>query len=153
MVEETFIIVKPNAVKSGLVGEVLHRYETARYRLVAMKAVQATRERMEAFYAEHKGQYFFDRLVGFMSSGPIVVAILSGEDAIAGVRAINGATDPLKAAPGTIRHAYAPTMNANIVHSSDSPESAKREMDFWFTPEERIDYQLRNNRAMPWPEE
>jgi nucleoside-diphosphate kinase len=151
MIEETFIIIKPNAVASGLVGEVLHRYETARFRLVAMKALEASRERMEGFYAEHKGQYYFERLVGFMTSGPIVVAVLSGENAIAGVRAINGATDPTKAAPGTIRHAFAPTMNANIVHSSDSPESAAREIAFWFGSEERITYELRPQLAQPWP--
>jgi len=151
MIEETFIIIKPNAVASGLIGEVLHRYETARFRLVAMKALQASRERMEEFYAEHKGQYFFERLVGFMTSGPIVVAVLSGENAIAGARAINGATDPTKAAPGTIRQAFAPTMNANIVHSSDSSESAVREIAFWFGPDERIAYELRPQLAQPWP--
>ena len=151
MIEQTFIIIKPNAVASGLIGEVLHRYETARFRLVAMKALQASRERMEEFYAEHKGQYFFERLVGFMTSGPIVVAVLSGENVIAGARAINGATDPTKAAPGTIRQAFAPTMNANIVHSSDSPESAAREIAFWFGPDERIAYELRPQLAQPWP--
>ena len=147
MIEETFIIIKPNAVASGLIGEVLHRYETARFRLVAMKALQASRERMEEFYAEHKGQYFFERLVGFMTSGPIVVAVLSGENVIAGARAINGATDPTKAAPGTIRQAFAPTMNANIVHSSDSPESAAREISYWFSPDELFAYAQKSSVA------
>jgi nucleoside-diphosphate kinase len=151
MTEQTFIIIKPNAVASGLVGEILRRYETARFRIVAMKAVQASRAKIEGFYAEHDGKPFFKGLVDFMTSGPIVVAALEGENAIEGVRALNGATNPANALPGTIRQAFAPSMTANVVHSSDSIESATREIGYWFDESERIAYVLRPQFAQDWP--
>lgn len=147
MIERTFAIIKPNAVRSALAGEILRRYETARYSLVAMKLVHPTREKVAGFYAEHEGRPFFDGLCEFMSSGPIVVLALEGEDAIAGVRALNGATDPAKAAPGTIRHAFGPTMGSNVVHSSDSSESAAREIAYWFSPDEFVTYVMKNSLA------
>lgn len=147
MIEQTFVIVKPNAVRSGLVGEILRRYEVARFRLLALKAVTPTREKLEGFYAEHAGKPFFQGLCDFMVSGPIVVLALEGENAVAGVRALNGATDPAQAAPGTLRHDFAPTMRANVVHSSDSPESAAREVAYWFAPDELVRYELRSALA------
>jgi nucleoside-diphosphate kinase len=140
MIERTFAIIKPNAVRSALVGEILRRYETARLRIVGAKLLHATREKVAGFYAEHEGRPFFDGLCAFMSSGPIMVLALEGENAIADVRALNGATDPAKAAPGTIRHAFGPSMGSNVVHSSDSPESAAREISYWFAPDELFAY-------------
>lgn len=147
MIERTFAIIKPNAVRSALTGEILRRYETARFRLLAMKLVHPTREKVAGFYAEHEGRPFFPGLCDFMSSGPIVVLALEGEDAIAGVRALNGATDPVKAAPGTIRHAFGPTMGSNVVHSSDSSESAAREISYWFSSDELVSYTMKSSLA------
>lgn len=149
MIERTFAIIKPNAVAGGLVGEIIHRYETARFRVLAMKAVQASREKIEGFYAEHKGKGFFEELVGFMTSGPIVVIALEGEGAIEGVRQMNGATNPAKALPGTLRYDFAPTMGENIVHSSDSPESAAREIGYWFGADELVSYPTFSHVRLP----
>lgn len=147
MIERTFAIIKPNAVRSALTGEILRRYETARFRLLAMKLVHPTKQKVAGFYAEHEGRPFFDGLCAFMSSGPLVVLALEGEDAISGVRALNGATDPAKAAPGTIRHAFGPTMGSNVVHSSDSTESAAREISYWFSPDELVSYAMKSSLA------
>jgi len=147
MTERTFAIVKPNAVRSALVGEILRRYETARLRIVGAKLVHPTPAKVAGFYAEHDGKPFFPGLVAFMSSGPILVLALEGDSAIADVRALNGATDPAKAAPGTIRHAFGPTMGSNVVHSSDSPESAQREISYWFSQDEIFSYVQKSSVA------
>lgn len=147
MIQRTFAIVKPNAVRSALVGEILRRYETARLKIVGAKMLHASAPRIAGFYAEHEGRPFFPGLVSFMSSGPILVLALEGENAIADVRALNGATDPAKAAPGTIRHAFGPSMGSNVVHSSDSPESAAREISYWFSPEELVSYEQKTSFA------
>lgn len=147
MTQRTFAIIKPNAVRSALVGEILRRYETARLRVVGMKLIHATSEKVAGFYAEHEGRPFLPGLVSFMASGPIVVLALEGDNAIADVRALNGATDPAKAAPGTIRHAFGPTMGSNVVHSSDSPESAAREISYWFAPDELFAYAQKSSVA------
>lgn len=147
MTQRTFAIIKPNAVRSALVGEILRRYETARLRIVGAKLIHATSEKVAGFYAEHEGRPFFPGLVSFMASGPIVVLALEGESAIADVRALNGATDPAKAAPGTIRHAFGPTMGSNVVHSSDSPESAAREIAYWFSADELFAYEQKSSVA------
>lgn len=147
MSERTFAIIKPNAVRSALVGEILRRYETARLKIVGAKLVHATREKVAGFYAEHEGRPFFDGLCAFMSSGPILVLALEGENAIADVRALNGATDPAKAAPGTIRHAFGPSMGSNVVHSSDSSESAAREISYWFGADELFAYEQKSSVA------
>lgn len=147
MIQRTFAIVKPNAVRSALVGEILRRYETARLRIAGAKLVHASPEKIAGFYAEHEGRPFFRGLVSFMSSAPILVLALEGENAIADVRALNGATDPAKAAPGTIRHAFGPSMGSNVVHSSDSPESASREIGYWFSPDELFSYDQKSSVA------
>ena len=147
MIQRTFAIVKPNAVRSALVGEILRRYETARLKIVGAKLLHASSQKIGGFYAEHEGRPFFPGLVAFMSSGPILVLALEGENAIADVRALNGATDPAKAAPGTIRHAFGPTMGSNVVHSSDSPESAAREISYWFSPDELFSYEQKTSVA------
>lgn len=136
MTEQTLSIIKPDAVAKGSIGAILAKFEQAGLKLVALKMMQLSREDAEGFYIEHKGKGFFDDLVDFMTSGPITVQILEGEDAIAKNRELMGATDPQQADPGTIRAEFATSIDANAVHGSDSPEAAAREIGFFF--KERI---------------
>jgi nucleoside-diphosphate kinase len=145
--EKTFAMIKPNAVKSGLVGHIIARYESARLSVAALRFKQMTQADAEGFYAEHVGKGFFPELAQFMTSGPSVQLVLAGENAIAKVRAINGATNPEKAEPGTIRYDWATSMTENAVHSSDGAESATREIAFWFKPEEIFEYSAMDQRA------
>ena len=135
--ERTFSIVKPDAVKRNLVGEIYHRIEKAGLQIIAAKRVQLTEEQASGFYAEHEGKEFFPALKEFMTSGPIMVQVLEGEDAICRYRELMGKTNPEEAAFGTIRADYAISMRYNSVHGSDSPESAAREIEFFF-PESEI---------------
>ena len=134
--ERTLVLVKPDGVSRGLVGEVLRRVEAKGYTLVALDLRTAGRELLERHYAEHAGKPFFDPLVSFMSSGPVVAAVVEGERSIAAFRSLAGATDPVLAAPGTIRgdlgRDWGTSVQQNIVHGSDSPESAEREIGIWF---------------------
>lgn len=134
--EQTFSIIKPDAVQRNLIGKILQRLEANGLEVVASKMVRLTSEQAESFYAEHKGREFYEPLVDYMLSGPIVVQVLQGEDAIAKNREVMGVTDPQKAAEGTIRKDFALSVRENSVHGSDSPESAAREMAFFFTPDE-----------------
>lgn len=134
--QQTFSIIKPDAVKRNLIGEILQRLEKNGLQVIAFKMIRLTPEQAENFYAEHKGREFYEPLVDYMLSGPIVVQVLQGEDAIAKNREIMGVTDPQKAAEGTIRKDFALSVRENSVHGSDSPESAEREMAFFFTPAE-----------------
>lgn len=145
--EITFAMIKPNAVVSGLVGKIIERYESARLSVAGIKFKQMTQADAEGFYAEHVSKPFFPELAQYMTSGPSVLLALAGENAVAKVRAINGATNPAKAEPGTIRHDFAPSMTENVVHSSDSPESAAREIAFWFSKEELYSYAAADRRA------
>jgi nucleoside-diphosphate kinase len=142
--ETTFAIIKPNGVKGALIGEILGRYEKARLAVAAMRLRQVTRQEVEGFYAEHKGKGFFAELVDFMTSGPVVLLALRGEKAVEAVRQMNGATNPKNALPGTIRFDFAPSTGENIVHASDSVDSANREVAYWFKPEEMVDYAIRS---------
>jgi nucleoside-diphosphate kinase len=135
--ERTFSIVKPDAVKRNLIGEIYHRIEKAGLQIVAAKMVHLTEEQASGFYAEHEGKEFFPALKEFMTSGPIIVQVLEGEDAICRYRELMGKTNPEEAACGTIRADYAISMRYNSVHGSDSPESAAREIEFFF-PESEI---------------
>jgi nucleoside-diphosphate kinase len=135
-VEMTLSIVKPDAVGRGLIGEILKRFESARLKIVAAKLVRLTPERARAFYAVHKERPFFASLCAYMSSGPIFVAALEGEAAIARNREIMGATDPAKAAPGTIRKDWGKDVEQNAVHGSDGPDTAAVEIAFFFRPDE-----------------
>jgi nucleoside-diphosphate kinase len=137
-VERTFSIIKPDAAKRNLTGKINALVEGAGLRIVAQKRVKLSRQQAEAFYAVHKERPFYKSLVGFMSSGPVVVQVLEGENAIAKYRDVMGATDPAKAAPGTIRKLYAESIEANSVHGSDGPETAKTEIAFFFKPEEIV---------------
>lgn len=137
-VERTLSIIKPDATKRNLTGRINARFEEAGLRIVAQKRVQLTRGQAEAFYGEHRGRPFFDSLCAFMTSGPVVVQVLEGEGAIARNREVMGATDPAKAAPGTIRKEFAQSIEANSVHGSDSPQSAAREIAFYFSALELV---------------
>jgi len=132
MSERTLSIVKPDGVAKGLIGEVVNRFAKAGLKVIAMKMVRLTKEKAQGFYAVHRERPFFDSLTDFMSSGPCVVMILEGEDAIRTTRGIMGATDPKKADPGTIRNDFADNVEQNIVHGSDAPETAAQEIDYFF---------------------
>ena len=131
-VEQTLILAKPDAVRRSLAGEIVARFERRGLQLLAGRFVRASRELGEAHYAEHDGKPFFPSLVEFMTSGPIAPMVLEGDDAIAKVRGIMGATDPAKAAAGTIRKDFASSIEANAVHGSDSPQSAAFEIPYFF---------------------
>lgn len=130
--EETLVLIKPDGVKRQLCGEILSRYERKGLEIKAMKLLQTPQELAEEHYAEHKDKPFFGELVDFITSGPVLAFILGGQNAVPSVRAINGATNPLEATPGSIRGDYALTLDSNVVHASDSAESAAREMKLWF---------------------
>ena len=131
-VERTLSIIKPDAVAKNVIGQIYTRFEGAGLQIVAAKMVQLSREQAEGFYAEHKGRPFFPALVDFMTSGPVTVQVLEGDNAIATNRELMGATNPKNAAAGTIRADFADSIDANAVHGSDSPESAAREIAYFF---------------------
>ena len=130
--QRTLSIIKPDAVAKNVVGEIESRFEKGGLKIVAAKMLQLSEEKAGGFYAEHKERPFFKDLVGFMTSGPVIVQVLEGEDAIAKNRDLMGATNPKEAAAGTIRADFAETIDANAVHGSDSPESAEREIAYFF---------------------
>jgi nucleoside-diphosphate kinase len=132
MTERTLVMIKPNGVKKHLIGEVISRFEKSRLSVLRLEMKQISKQTAEKFYGEHKGKPFYEPLVDFMSSGLIVTMVIEGESAIAAVRAIAGATDPSQALAGTIRHNYGDSTRENVVHASDSPESASREIAFHF---------------------
>src|SRR5688572_11512910 len=132
-VERTLSIIKPDATRRNLTGEIVARFEKTGLRVVAQKRMWLTREQAEAFYAVHKERPFFAGLVEFMTSGPVVVQVLQGEGAVARNREVMGATNPEKAAPGTIRKDFAENIEANSVHGSDAPETAANEIRFFFS--------------------
>lgn len=131
--ERTLSIVKPDGVERGLIGEVMARFEKEAIKIVAIKMVKMEKAQAEGFYAVHRGKPFFNSLTTFMSSGPIVALVLEGEEVIAKNREIMGATNPAEAAAGTIRADFASEIEKNIVHGSDSPETAQKEIAFFFS--------------------
>jgi nucleoside-diphosphate kinase len=135
-IERTLSIIKPDAVAKNVIGEVYSRFEKGGLRIIAVKMLHMTRKQAEEFYEVHKERPFYGELVDFMTSGPAVVQVLEGEDAIARNREIMGDTNPAKAAPSTIRADFATTIDENAVHGSDGPETAKREIDFFFNETE-----------------
>ena len=137
-IERTFSIIKPDATARNLTGAVNALIEKAGLRIVAQKRIRMTREQAEKFYEVHKERPFFGELVEFMTSGPVVVQVLEGEDAVKRNRDIMGATNPANAEPGTIRKELAESIEANSVHGSDSEENAKIEIDYFFKPEEIV---------------
>ena len=137
--QRTFIAVKPDGVKRGLVGEIIRRFENKGFKLIGLKMLDVTKEMAEAHYAEHKGKPFYDRLIRYIQSGPIVAMVWKGYNVIAGARHLMGKTDPMVAEVGTIRADYALIMEYNVVHGSDCVESAEREIGIYFKPEELCD--------------
>ena len=135
-IEITLSIIKPEAVARGLIGEILQKFEKAGLKIIAAKLVWLNKEKAEGFYAVHKERPFFASLTQYMSSGPVLVSVLEGEGAIAKNREIMGATDPAKAAEGTIRHQWGMDVEKNTVHGSDAPETAAQEISFFFEPDE-----------------
>ena len=131
--QQTLSIIKPDAVKKGVIGKIIDRFESNGLRIAAMKKIQLSEEVAGGFYAEHKERPFFGDLVEFMTSGPVVVMVLEGEDAIAKNRDLMGATNPKEADAGTIRADFAESIDANAVHGSDSKESADREIKYFFS--------------------
>lgn len=136
MTERTLILVKPDGVERGLTGEILRRVEAKGYRIAELKQLNASTEQLAAHYAEHEGKPFYQPLVDFMLSGPVVAAVLEGDRVIEGFRSLAGTTDPTTAAPGTIRgdlgRDWGEKVQKNLVHGSDSVESAEREIGIWF---------------------
>ena len=130
--EQTLSIIKPDAVQNHHIGEVISRFEKNGLDVSELKKITLTKEQAEQFYAEHKGKPFFNNLVAYMTSGPVVVMVLDGDNAIAKNRILMGATDPSKAAKGTLRNDFGSSIEHNAVHGSDSPDSAKREIIFFF---------------------
>ncbi len=130
--EETLVLIKPDGVKRQICGEILTRYERKGLIIKAMKLLQTPIELAQEHYAEHKDKPFFGELVDFITSGPVLAFILAGKNAVTSVRNINGATNPVDATPGSIRGDYALTMDSNVVHASDSVNSAAREIHLWF---------------------
>ncbi|MBK9343288.1 MAG: nucleoside-diphosphate kinase [Dehalococcoidia bacterium] len=144
--ERTLFLVKPDAVQRGLAGEIIKRLESRGLKLVGLKLMQVTLPIAEKHYAEHKGKPFFEGLVQFITSAPVVAAVLEGTNAIEIVRATNGLTNPLKAAPGTIRADFGLEMGRNLVHASDSPTSAAREIKIFFKASELVDWTRDSDR-------
>jgi len=135
-IERTFSIIKPDAVAKNVIGEIVSRFEKNGLRIVAAKMLQLTKEQAEGFYAVHKERPFFNDLVSFMISGPVVVQVLEGENAVLKNRELMGATNPAEADPGTIRADFAESIDENAVHGSDAQETAKEEIAYFFSEDE-----------------
>ncbi|MFF2752685.1 nucleoside-diphosphate kinase [Psychrobacillus sp. NPDC058041] len=138
--EKTFLMVKPDGVQRNLIGEIVNRFEKKGYQLVGAKLMQIPTELAEQHYGEHKERPFFGELVEFITSGPVFAMVWEGENVISTARLMMGATNPKESAPGTIRGDFAVTVGKNIIHGSDSPESAEREIGLFFKQEELVAY-------------
>ena len=138
--ERTFVLVKPDGVQRGLMGEAIARFERRGLRMVAAKFITVNSSLAETHYAEHKGKPFYDGLIQYITSAPVMAMVWEGPNAVAAIRQTVGLTKPLEAAPGTIRHDFALEVGRNLIHASDKPESAEREVALWFKKEELIDW-------------
>lgn len=134
--ERTFVAIKPDAVKRGLIGRIIKRIENKGYKIVGLKMLKVTTELAEQHYAEHVGKPFYNRLIKYICSGPIIAMVLQGDNTVSGMRKLMGSTLPSDAEVGTLRADFAQVMEFNVVHGSDSVASAKREIDLYFRPEE-----------------
>jgi nucleoside-diphosphate kinase len=139
-VERTLVLVKPDGVQRGLIGEVISRLERRGLRLVAAKFMNVSRQLAETHYAIHKGKPFYDGLISYITSAPVMAMVWEGPNAIAAVRQTMGATRPTEAAPGTIRHDFALEVGRNLTHASDEPSNAEKEVALWFKKEELVDW-------------
>nr|3VVT_A Chain A, Nucleoside diphosphate kinase [synthetic construct]3VVT_B Chain B, Nucleoside diphosphate kinase [synthetic construct] len=138
--ERTFVMIKPDGVQRGLIGEIISRFERKGLKIVAMKMMRISREMAEKHYAEHREKPFFSALVDYITSGPVVAMVLEGKNAVEVVRKMVGATNPKEAAPGTIRGDFGLDVGKNVIHASDSPESAEREISLFFKDEELVEW-------------
>ncbi|PEJ53769.1 nucleoside-diphosphate kinase [Bacillus sp. AFS002410] len=138
--ERTYLMVKPDGVQRNLIGEIVSRFEKKGFQLVGAKLMQVSKEQAETHYAEHKERPFFGELVDFITSSPVFAMVWEGENVIATARQMMGATNPKDSAPGTIRGEYAATVGKNIIHGSDSPVSAEREIGIFFNQNELVEY-------------
>lgn len=136
--ERTLVLIKPDGVQRGLVGEIISRLEKRGLKLVAAKFLQVSQEFAETHYAVHQGKPFYEGLVRYICSAPLMAMVWEGPEAVVGVRQTMGATNPLNAAPGTIRHDFGLTTSRNLTHASDSPENGEKEIALWFKPEELV---------------
>ncbi|SIT66458.1 nucleoside-diphosphate kinase [Edaphobacillus lindanitolerans] len=143
--EKTFLMVKPDGVQRNLIGDIVSRFEQKGFQLVGAKLMQIPQELAEQHYGEHKERPFFGELVDFITSGPVFAMVWEGENVISTARLMMGATNPKESAPGTIRGDYAVTVGKNIIHGSDSPESAEREIGLFFKAEELVSYEKQIN--------
>src|SRR5262249_10612369 len=139
--ERTLVLLKPDCVHRRLIGTILHRFEQKGLRLTGLKLVQASRDLAEKHYAVHQGRHFYETLLQFLVSGPTVAVVLEGRNAITVVRTMMGPTDGSKAAPGSLRGDFGLSVQNNLIHGSDSPQSAEVEVPLWFRPEELVNYQ------------
>jgi Nucleoside diphosphate kinase len=137
-VQRTFVMIKPDGVRRGLIGDIISRFERRGMKIVAMKMVKMDRALAERLYEEHKGKSFFEELVSYVTSGPVVAMVIEADEAVSVVRKMIGATDPKEALPGTIRGDYALSKAENVIHASDSPEKASREISIFFKENEII---------------
>jgi nucleoside-diphosphate kinase len=140
--QRTLILFKPDCIHRRLVGAILQRFEAKGLRIMALKLIRVDRALADEHYAEHRGKPFFEGLIQFLTSAPVIAGILEGNEAIAVVRSLLGATNGVVAAPGTVRGDFSISKQNNLVHGSDSPESAQREIALWFRPEEVVDYAI-----------
>src|SRR5690606_34326064 len=140
IMEKTFLMVKPDGVQRNLIGDIVSRFEAKGFKLVGAKLMLISNELAEQHYGEHKERPFFGELVDFITSGPVFAMVWEGENVIATARNMMGKTNPSEAAPGTIRGDYGLTVGKNVIHGSDSPESAEREINLFFAPDELISY-------------
>lgn len=139
--ERTFVMVKPDAVQRGLIGEIIKRLEIKGFKLLGLKMIRINEELARRHYAEHEGKPFFEELVSFITSGPAIAMVWEGNNVIASVRSLMGDTDPVKAAPGTIRGDLGASMSRNVIHGSDGPEAAEREINLFFKETEILEYE------------
>lgn len=144
--ERTLVLVKPDAMQRGLAGEIIRRLEARGLRIVGMKLLQVSTELAQKHYAEHEGKRFYDSLVAYITSSPIIAAVFEGTNATKAVRQSVGATNPAEASAGTIRGDFGLEIGRNLVHASDSPESGVREVALWFAPEELVDWSRDTDR-------
>ena len=138
--ERTFVLLKPDGVQRGLIGRIVSRFEARGLRLVGMKLLRVPRSLAETYYAEHRGKAFFEPLMAYVTSGPVVVMVLEGDGAVGIVRKMMGTTNAAEAEPGTIRGDFALTIGRNVIHGSDSETSAEREISLFFEADELVDY-------------
>jgi nucleoside-diphosphate kinase len=150
--ERTLVLIKPDGVQRRLIGEIIARFERKGLKLIGLKLLKLPRERAEALYAPHHGKFFYDYLIQFMTSTPIVAIALHGRNAISLVRMLIGATKPTESEPGSIRGDFSIDITHNVVHASDSPENAQRELDILFNPSELFEYQRIDEAILYSPE-